>query len=280
MKGEGRRYIVFGTRGSGQPRLPHTIDRLPCLMIVFTDFDGTITQLDVTDVLLAQLAHPSWQEVEQAWARGAIGSRECLEQQMALVDASAEELQALIDAVPIDPTFAAFYHFTCKQSIPLYVLSDGFDYWIERILKRAGMNGPVRNGTHIFSSALRLEGRRLIPSFPYSTPPCEHGCATCKAALIRRLGKGKHPLIFVGDGLSDRFAVDAADVVFAKRKLLAYCQEHGKACQPFDSFAEVEQAIAQLIAHGGAAKRTRTQLSGVSFRKRNLSRDREISAQS
>jgi 2,3-diketo-5-methylthio-1-phosphopentane phosphatase len=216
-------------------------------MIVFTDFDGTITQRDVTDEMLAQLAHPSWQEVEQAWTRGAIGSRECLERQIALMDASAEELHAVIDAVPVDPCFLAFYRFTRKRGIPLYVLSEGFDYVIMRILKRAGVNGPVRNGSHMFSSALRLEGRRLIPSFPHSAEPCEHGCATCKAALIRRLGKGKHPLIFVGDGLSDRFAVDAADVVFAKRQLLAYCREHGKACTPFDSFADVEQALAALL---------------------------------
>ena len=239
--------------------------------IVFTDFDGTITQLDVTDEMLAQLAHPSWQEVEQAWTRGSIGSRECLERQIALVDTSAEELHALIDAVPIDPSFTAFYRFTRKRGIPLYVLSEGFDYVIVRILKRAGVNGPVRNGTHMFSSALRLEGRRLIPSFPHSAPPCEHGCATCKAALIRRLGKGKHPVIFVGDGLSDRFAVDEADVVFAKRQLLAYCREHGKACHPFDSFAEVEQAIALLINPEEAAKESvRSTRSNAQSRKARL----------
>jgi 2,3-diketo-5-methylthio-1-phosphopentane phosphatase len=233
--------------------------------VVFTDFDGTITQLDVTDEILSQLAHPSWQEVEQEWTRGLIGSRECLERQIALVDASAEELDALIDAVPIDPAFAAFSRFTRKRGIPLYVLSEGFDYVIVRILKRAGVNGPVRNGTHMFSSALRLEGRRLIPSFPHSAQPCEHGCATCKAALLRRFGKGKFPVIFVGDGLSDRFAVDEADVVFAKRQLLAYCQEHGKACHPFDTFAEVEQAIALLMGREEAAKRFRCQASGVRY---------------
>ena len=215
--------------------------------IVFTDFDGTITQRDVTDEILAQLAHPSWQEVEQEWTRGLIGSRECLERQIALVDASAEELHALIDAVPIDPAFSAFYRFTRQRGVPLYVLSEGFDYVIARTLKRAGMDGPVRNGLQVFSSALRLEGRRLIPSFPHSAPPCEHGCGTCKAALLRRFGKGKYPIIFVGDGLSDRFAVDEADVVFAKRQLLAYCQEHGKACRRFTTFADVEQAVAVLI---------------------------------
>jgi 2,3-diketo-5-methylthio-1-phosphopentane phosphatase len=182
-----------------------------------------------------------------------IGSRECLERQIALVDASAEDLDALIDAVPIDPDFTTFYQFTRKHGIPLYVLSDGFDYVIARILKRAGMKGPFQNGIQIFSSALRLEGRRLIPSFPHSAQPCEHGCATCKAALLRRFSKANHPVIFVGDGLSDRFAVGEADVVFAKRQLLSYCQEHGKACQPFNTFADVEQAVALLIDSGEAA---------------------------
>ena len=215
--------------------------------VVFTDFDGTITQLDVTDEILSQLAHPSWRDVEQEWMRGLIGSRECLERQIALVDASAEDLHALIDAVPIDPAFTAFHHFAHKRGIPLYILSDGFDYVIARVLKRAGVDGPLRNGMHLFASALRLEGRRLIPSFPHSSQPCEHGCATCKAALLRRLGEGRHPIIFVGDGLSDRFAVDQADVVFAKRQLLAYCREHGIACHPFDTFADVEQAVAAML---------------------------------
>ena len=232
-------------------------------MIIFTDFDGTITQLDVTDEILAQLAHPSWREVEQEWTRGLIGSRECLERQVALVDAAAEDLDALIDAVPVDPAFASFYHFTRRRGIPLYVLSEGFDYVIARILKRAGIEGPVRNGLQMFSSALRVEGHRLIPSFPHSAQPCEHGCATCKAALLRRFGKGKHPIIFVGDGLSDRFAVDEADVVFAKRQLLAYCQEHGKACHPFSTFADVERAVALLMGREKAAKRLRCQVSGV-----------------
>jgi len=216
--------------------------------IVFCDFDGTITQRDVTDEILSELAHPSWREVEQEWVRGQIGSRECLERQMALVETSADELGALIDNIPIDPHFASFYRFTQRRRVPFYVLSEGFDYVVRRVLKRSGVNGPLRNGTHLFSSALRLEGRRLVPSFPLSDPPCEHGCATCKAAIIRRLGAGRRPIIFIGDGQSDRFAVQVADAVFAKSHLLAYCRERGIACRPFETFAEVEEGLTKLLA--------------------------------
>jgi 2,3-diketo-5-methylthio-1-phosphopentane phosphatase len=216
--------------------------------VVFCDFDGTITQLDVTDAILTQLAHPSWQEIEQQWMQGTIGSRECLERQIALVDAPVRELHAVIDALAIDTEFKAFCKFTRKQGLPLYILSDGFDYVIRRILKVAGVNRHFRSGQNLFASGLRVEGRRLVPSFPHMPEPCAHGCATCKSALIRRLREGRAPVIFIGDGMSDRFAVEDADVVFAKRHLLAHCRENGIACHPFETFGDVQAGLEKLLA--------------------------------
>jgi len=222
--------------------------------VVFCDFDGTITQHDVTDQILTQLAHPSWREVEQEWMMGLIGSRECLERQIALVNVPGEELHAVIDGVPIDEQFKPFCKFARKQDLPVYILSDGFDYVIGRVLKRAGLARQFRNGANLFASALRVEGRRLAPSFPYAPEPCAHGCATCKAALIRRLRAGRRPVVFVGDGMSDRFAVELADVVFAKRHLLAHCRDRGINCHPFETFADVQAALEKLLAPAPARR--------------------------
>ncbi len=213
----------------------------PTRPAVFCDFDGTITQGDVTDRILEELAAPDWRALEDEWVRGRIGSRECLERQMALVDASEDQINALIDAVPIDPGFAGFYRFTRARRIPLYVVSDGFDYIIRRVLRRSGMEGPLENGSHLFSSALQVQNRRLSASFP--APPCEHGCATCKAEVIERIGRAYDPVIFVGDGLSDRYAIGLAEIVFAKNQLLDYCRNHDLACRPFETFADIQAAL-------------------------------------
>ncbi|MFZ0961212.1 MAG: MtnX-like HAD-IB family phosphatase [Terriglobia bacterium] len=216
--------------------------------VVFCDFDGTITQLDVTDQILTELAHPSWRGIEQQWMQGLIGSRECLERQIALVNASEEELHAVIDAVPLDAEFKNFCKFARQRHLPLYILSDGFDYVIRRVLKRAGVGRHFRSGSNLFASALRVEGRRLTPSFPHAPEPCAHGCATCKEALMRRLREGRQPVIFMGDGMSDRFAVEVADIVFAKRHLLAHCRENGIACHPFETFKDVQATLEKLLA--------------------------------
>jgi 2,3-diketo-5-methylthio-1-phosphopentane phosphatase len=217
--------------------------------IIFSDFDGTITQTDVTDQILNELAHPSWREVEQEWVRGAIGSRECLERQLALVDATREELDSLIDSVPLDPHFAGFVRFVEDQRIPFYVVSDGFDYVIRRVLRRSGVNGHLRNGTHLFASSLRVEGRHLTPLFPHSEPPCEHGCATCKPLIMRQAGAGHDPIIFIGDGLSDRFAVEAANLVFAKRQLLSYCHEKQIDSIGFETFKDIQMVVERYLAN-------------------------------
>jgi 2,3-diketo-5-methylthio-1-phosphopentane phosphatase len=223
---------------------------------IFSDFDGTISQLDVTDLVLTQLAHPSWREVEVEWARGLIGSRECLERQMALVSASTKELNALVDSVPIDPHFAKFYRFLRRRAVPFYVVSDGFDIIIRRVLKNAGLNGPLRNGTHLFSSVLKVRGRRLEPSFPYAGPSCKHDCATCKAEIIRQRRRSGSAVIFIGDGLSDRFAAQSADIVFAKRQLLAFCRENGITCRPFETFAQIEAELAIMLESKGDYPKT------------------------
>ena len=223
---------------------------------MFCDFDGTITQVDVTDEILTELANPSWREIEQEWACGSIGSRECLERQLALVDASAEELDTLIDTIPVDSGFSRFLAWTEKARLPFYVVSDGFDYVVRRVLKRAGVNGQLRNGTHLFASSLAVEGRRVTASFPHTANGCAHGCATCKAEIMRRLGRGRKPVIFAGDGLSDRFAVEEADIVFAKRQLLVYCHKQGIACRPFETFDDIQAALSEILEKQRSARRT------------------------
>ncbi|HKT12784.1 MAG TPA: MtnX-like HAD-IB family phosphatase [Terriglobia bacterium] len=218
--------------------------------VVFSDFDGTITRLDVTDEILKQFADPSWREVEGQWLRGDIGSRECFERQAALVRVTAKQLNALIDAIPLDPGFAEFFHFLKARQLPFYIVSDSFDYVIRRVLKRVGADGELRNGRHLFSTGLELEAGRMRAVFPHSNHGCKHNCATCKPAIIRRVRKKQQPVIFIGDGLSDRFAVEVADVVFAKHELLAYCRERSLACRPFESFADVQKEVAEMLEAG------------------------------
>jgi 2-hydroxy-3-keto-5-methylthiopentenyl-1-phosphate phosphatase len=219
--------------------------------IIFCDFDGTITLADVTDEILKRLAAPGWVEAERMWAQGIIGSKECLERQLALVATTSSALNALVDTIPVDPHFAGFLRFVRVNTIPFFVISDGLDYVIRRVLRGCGIRENLRNGTHFFSSSVRLKRNGLSISFPHAFYSCTHGCATCKPLIIRLLRKEHWPVLYIGDGLSDRHAVAEADFVYARRPLLEYCRNKDIPSCLFEDFSKVEISVAGWL-NGGA----------------------------
>jgi 2-hydroxy-3-keto-5-methylthiopentenyl-1-phosphate phosphatase len=221
-----------------QPRHPPTVSP-----IIFSDFDGTITRRDVTDEILTQFALPSWREIEKEWRAGRIGSRDCLAQQLALVRARPAELNSLIDSIPVDPKFAETWELARQASIPFVVVSDGLDFVIRRILTRTTSAKRLTNGRDFFSTGAQWRNGRLTIHFPHAVPGCTHGCATCKPLIIRRLAAGRRPILYIGDGLSDRYAVEESDLVFARQPLFEFCRERGIPCRLLRDFGDLKRNL-------------------------------------
>lgn len=218
---------------------------------MFLDFDGTITRRDVTDAILDAFADPAWLQIEQEWLAGRIGSRACLTAQMALVTATREHMDRLLDVIDIDPDVATLLDVCAARATPVYVVSDGFDYCIDRILRRPGLNLSARmSESRIVSSSLRSDGVRWRTAFPHPPESCVHGCATCKPAAMQRLKAAGAVAVFVGDGVSDRHAARCADVVFAKDKLAAFCGNAAIPYVPYATLATVANDLERMLEAG------------------------------
>lgn len=208
---------------------------------LFIDFDGTITRKDVIDLILENFADERWLEIEKQWRAGRIGSRDCLRGQMALVRATREEFNELIDSIEVDEGFALLLEVCARHKITAHIISDGFDYCIRRILERPQLQlAHLLSSVRVCSSQLEYDRHsHWHLKFPYFTQTCAHGCATCKPGLMRLLNREGAPAIFVGDGLSDRYAAAEADLVFAKNGLAAYCRQQEIEYLTFDELDEV-----------------------------------------
>ena len=88
--------------------------------------------------------------------------------------------------------------------------------------------------------------------FPFYDDECEHGCATCKPRAMAVLNPAGAPTVFVGDGVSDRYASAAADVVFAKRSLADHCVHAGIAHVRYEHLGEVAARLDTHIRSGFA----------------------------
>jgi 2-hydroxy-3-keto-5-methylthiopentenyl-1-phosphate phosphatase len=225
--------------------------------VVFLDFDGTITRRDATDAILDAFADPAWLRIEDAWVAGRIGSRECLADQMALVTATRDQLDLLLDHIGVDPGFTTLIGACATRAVPVHVISDGFDYCIERILRRPDLNLLAHlPGSRIVSSRLQPDGTSWRATFPHPPEPCAHGCATCKPAAMQCLNLEGAVTVFVGDGLSDRYAAACADVVFAKNTLAAFCETASIPYAPYDTLAAVATGIERLLGAGDLLPRS------------------------
>ena len=212
--------------------------------ILFLDFDGTISETDAIDLILERFASENWRVIEEKWKSGAIGSRECLREQVALIDASEVEINALLDEIKLDEGFGELLE-TCRRNrIEIFIISDGFDYCIERILARS----KAAQKLPIFSSHLELNNGIWKTKFPHFGAFCPHNCATCKPQVMKNLNPHNAPAIFVGDGLSDRYAARAADLVFAKKGLANYCAAENIEFAKYENLRDVAVKIAELLS--------------------------------
>lgn len=219
--------------------------------LLFIDFDGTITRRDVTDAILDRFADPQWRAIEEEWQAGRIGSRDCLHGQMSLVRAAPDELDALLGSIEIDHGLGTLLDACAANNIVVHIVSDGFDYCIERILARERALAPLLRRVRVWASHLRPEGHRWRAAFPFS---CHlllkgHGCATCKPMVMRLLNRTGAHAIFVGDGLSDIHAIGQANWIFAKDKLADFCAARAVAFTPYTNLAEVAAHLAASDHH-------------------------------
>ncbi len=205
---------------------------------VSIDFDGTVTEADITDAVIRAFAAPGWEEAERLWEGGQIGSRECLTRQVALLRAP---LQRIVEYVrggyAIDQSFCGFVEFLRERRIPFGVVSDGFQVFIETLLAKVGLVGVPIHANQLVES--ELDGA-LRPLFPYSRRGCLAGA--CKCAITSDVGKGL-PIIHIGDGRSDFCLAEQAAHVFSKGRLTRHCHVQGLPHTPFSSFKAVEGVL-------------------------------------
>ena len=206
------------------------------------DFDGTITELDVVDSLLARYAKgQEWVAAEREWADGKISSSDCLKRQLACVRISKAELDRFLKGVALDRGFFDLLGFLREEDVPFSVLSDGFDLLIRRIFELNGVK-DVR----FRANRLTWRAGRLVPSFPYKKHSCGH-CAHCKRSTIGESRPAPEHLIFIGDGLSDICAASVSDTVYAKGKLADHCRRTKKDFVSYKNLREVVRDLPRLL---------------------------------
>jgi 2-hydroxy-3-keto-5-methylthiopentenyl-1-phosphate phosphatase len=190
------------------------------------DWDGTITVRDSLVAAIHALGDPSVYEggIQQNFA----SYGEALAAEVATLRVSAEEAAAwAVENVEVSPGF----HELAERYEPI-IVSSGLPQLILPVLEREGIELEVRSN----NAEVRPDGWRVIFRDEGVCPVCGDKCK-------RRSLPETRPLVFVGDGWSDRCASQAADRVFARTGLADYLDEQGVPFERFETLNDVAAAL-------------------------------------
>jgi 2,3-diketo-5-methylthio-1-phosphopentane phosphatase len=196
--------------------------------------------------VLEKFGHPDYLQFQTAFDKGKIETREYIERTFPLIQASLEEMNSSHENLTVDPTFHLLYDYCKQNKIDLWIASDGFDWWIDRILSNYGYEDiPVLSNRVTFTS---LGPRFIYPWRFEECPTCNGRYAVCKNHIITNLRRIAKRVFFVGDGKSDFCSVGVADAVLAKGNLAQYCRQTGREYESYEDFKDVVHIITSLIS--------------------------------
>jgi 2-hydroxy-3-keto-5-methylthiopentenyl-1-phosphate phosphatase len=219
---------------------------------VFVDFDGTITEKDVGDSIFYRFGDSQKVEVIiSKLLKDEITAKECWIELCHIVgNINKIELDEFLNTMKIDHHFKEFTEFCRKNEIDFYVLSDGFDYYIDRIFNREDLNSIRYYSNHLEIT----DDGKLIPSFPYEDQGCTTS-ANCKRNHIINHSSEEDFTVYIGDGNSDKYTSQFCDFIFAKDDLLRFCEKERITFFPYNNFFDIIVRIDQLLSKKRLKKR-------------------------
>jgi alpha-galactosidase len=214
-------------------------------LAVFCDFDGTFSVQDV-GATLAQRHAPERRPA--MWARYVRGEITAWEYNLDVLDGfelPLRTLEAFLHSVDLDPGARALVSWCQERAVPFRVLSDGFDWNLNRL--------QAIHGVRFAHTANHLHYERGRWRIRAGAPDADCGCGTgvCKGGILQRFRQANPgiPLVHVGNGrVSDTCGALAADLVFAKDSLALELAERGVSFESFETLHDVIPVLEGLLA--------------------------------
>jgi len=208
---------------------------------IVADFDGTITTEDSNDLLFLSHGNGENLNIEADYCAGIVSGRETNRRHFQALRLGFQAYFDFLDAhIQIDPGFDGFLRHLRIRNAPLFIVSGGYRQGILRIL------GPERaRDIQVFANDLLEEDGYLTPSGATNSAVCTESigpCGNCKKVCIEAIRRQTNQkILFIGDGMTDRCAAQAADVLFAKEgyALAEYCRTHELPYLPYRGFADL-----------------------------------------
>ena len=181
---------------------------MPERIVVLSDFDGTVVEIDTGVFVLTEFANGDWQRLEREFRSGEISFEECLRSQFGMITHPKDEILKKVETIPIRPYFVDVVNYCHDNGIEFKLVSGGLDFCIKRILERNKLEVDVICPKTTFTcDGLKLEFPKISDTTSFSF----------KDDIVRSYRRENCTVLFVGDGYADYYALKEADLRFVMK---------------------------------------------------------------
>lgn len=201
--------------------------------LVQCDFDGTITEVDASFLILEEFARGDWHQVLQEHREHKITVGQFNTRAFAMVRVEQKTLlRTIMRKVKLRAGFSELVDYCSKRDFRLVIVSNGLDFYLQALLDYYGL-GEVE--WHAAKTCFKDDNMEV----QYIGPDGKLLEDAFKEAYVQLFLTQNYRVIYVGNGESDIAPAKQAQHVFAREELLSYYQKNGLNCKPFEDFTKI-----------------------------------------
>jgi 2-hydroxy-3-keto-5-methylthiopentenyl-1-phosphate phosphatase len=213
----------------------------PGKILIQCDFDGTITEEDVSFVLLDAFTGGEWRPLLEDYRAGRISVGYLNREAFGMVKANRQDLvKAMSGRYKIRSGFQELVDYCHKEGLRFVIVSNGLDFYIDTILKELGLQG-----IEVFAAQTQFqpEGLRVR----YIGPEGDELDEGFKEAHVDSFTGQGYRIFYAGNGASDFPPARKCYHIFATGELLSVCRKKNVECFAFDDLNEIITGLDLLL---------------------------------
>jgi len=205
-----------------------------------SDFDGTLTEGDVSFLILEKYAQGDWCAILREYQEGKISVGDFNYRAFALVKEDRETLVDFIrkNAIPKKGIYELINY--CRQEdIRFSVVSNGLDFYIHTMLEEMGFKDIEINAARTLITSNGLDARYYGPDGKM----VENGF---KESYTNHYKSQNYQVIYAGNGPSDFPPAKLCEYAFATDMLLDRFKQNNLPCYPFQDLHDIVSHLKAL----------------------------------
>ena len=208
----------------------------PSPRILVSDFDGTMTKFDFFDLARRDLPSAADHDFWQDFVAGKITHFEALAGIFASIRTDWTGIETVVDHMELDPSLRDSVARLRAAGWEIIVASAGCDWYIRRLLAKAGVELEVHANPGVFAPETGL-----ALSLPVDSPYFRRETGIDKSAIVRAALARDPDAVFAGDGRPDLAPAGLVRPArrYARGWLAHHLQKNREEFHPFETWSEI-----------------------------------------